>query len=209
VEIGGITSIAQDVQNDYVLESQRRYKDRIFGYVFGNPRDKNAVETVRRYLGEGLKGLKLHPRFHGYALHNVDMVGPLIEVCEEYGVPVFGHGSAEEFNTPFQFEEIARAFPKVPIIIGHMGSHNMVDMAIKAAKRNANVYLDTSYSMLDAVVTAIRSGVSTDRMLMSTDWPGSDFGLEQLKIDLATENDPEARRKIKGENYAKLTGMKI
>jgi predicted TIM-barrel fold metal-dependent hydrolase len=209
VDIAGVCSVAQDIQNDYVLEFQRNHPDRIIGYCFVNPRNKDAVDTLRKYLNEGLKGLKLHPRLHGFPLHNLDMVGPLLEVCQEFRVPVFIHGSGgEEFNTPFQFEEVAKAFPTVPVIMGHMGAVNMVDMAVKVATRNANVYLDTSYSVLDNLRTALFV-VKADKILMGTDWPGGDFRFEQLKIDLATQNNPEVRVLIKGLNYARIVGMQI
>jgi predicted TIM-barrel fold metal-dependent hydrolase len=211
VEIAGVCSIAQSINNEYVIENCKKYPDRIFGYAFENPREKGAVEDFRRCLDQGQKGLKLHPRFHGYFISLIDLVGPLMELCEEYKVPMFAHGGDEEFNTPFLFEELAKEFPRVPVIIGHMGAHSMADLAIKVAKRNKNVYLDTSDATLENVKTALRQGL-VDKMFMSTDWPESDFRLEQLKIDIATEDDPNkevTRRKLKAENYAKLTGMKI
>jgi uncharacterized protein len=187
-----------------VLKAQREHPDRLFGYCMVNPRDKQAVEILRRYLGEGLQGLKLHPRLHAFSLGNLMFVGPLLELCVEYRVPVFAHGSgSEEFNMPFHFEEIARAFPQVPIIYGHMGAFNAADDAVTVAKRNPNIYLDTSTASMDMVRNALRS-LGPDKILMSTDWPGNDFRFELYKIELLTENDPEARRKITGENYAKM-----
>jgi predicted TIM-barrel fold metal-dependent hydrolase len=207
VDAAGVCALAQDMQNDYVLEAQRKFPDRIFGYCFIHPRDNNAVETLRRYLGEGLKGLKLHPRLHGYPLYNHSLVDPLLEVCREFGVPAFSHGGSEEFNMPFDFEELARTFPDVPIILGHMGAYGAVDAAILAASRTPNLYLDTSLCSLSDLKAAIRIA-GADKLLMSTDWPGSDFRIENLKLELATEGSPEARRKIAGENYAQLAGMK-
>jgi uncharacterized protein len=204
VDQAGVAPIAQDIQNEYVLQSQRKYPDRIFGYCMVNPRDKNAAESLRRYLGEGLKGLKLHPRFHAYALGNHTLVDPLLEICMEYRVPVFvpGNGS-EEFNTPFHFDEIAKAFPELPIFYGHMGAFNSFEDAITVAKRNHNLYLDTSNAPMECVRQALRN-LGADKILMSTYWPDNDFRYEQYKIDLLTENDPEARRKIIGENYLRV-----
>ncbi len=209
VDRAGVCTLAQDIQNDYVLEAQRGHPDRLFGYCFINPRQPGGAQTLRRYLGEGMHGLKLHPRLHGYPLRSLPLVGPLLEVCQEFDVPVFSHGNgAEEFNVPFYFEELARAFPEVPLIIGHMGSFNAVDDAILVANRNPNVYLDTSLATWDNLVNAVRS-VPAEKILMSTDWPGNPFELEQMKIELATPNDLETRRKIMGESYAQLVGMPI
>lgn len=206
VDMAGVCSLAQDLQNDYILDAQKKYPDRIFGYVFVNPRQPDAVENVKRYLGEGLKGLKLHPRLHGFPLSNHKLVDPILEVCKEFKVPVFGHGGSEEFNMPFDFEEIARTFPDVSVILGHLGAFGAVDSAILAASRTPNLYLDTSLCAVGDLKNAIKY-VDTDKLLMSSDWPGSDFRLEYFKLELATEGDPAVRDKIAGGNYARLFGL--
>ena len=40
-----------------------------------------------------------------------------MEVCREYQVPMFAHGGSEENDHPFYFEELARAFPDVTVIL--------------------------------------------------------------------------------------------
>jgi len=206
VDIAGVCSVAQDIQNDYVLAAQKAHTDRLFAYVFVNPREKNAVETLKRYLDAGMKGVKLHPRLHGYSLSNHKLVDPIMEVCREYKVPVYGHGSAEEFNMPFDFEEIARTFPDVTVILGHMGAFGAVDNAILAASRTKNLYLDTSLCASGDVKNAIRI-VGPDKLLMSTDWPGSDFRVEHVKLQVACEGNPDAWKKITADNYIRLFGI--
>jgi uncharacterized protein len=204
IDLAGVCTIAQDVNNEYIIEAQRKHLDRLFGYAFVNPRDKNAAAQLRQLLDAGLQGLKLHPRLHAFALGNLEMVGPLMEICVEYKVPVFAHGTSnEEFNRPFHFEELAKAYPNVPILYGHMGAFNAVDEAILIAKRNPNVYLDTSTAAYFEVKEAFKV-LGPDKLMMSTDWPGNDFRLEILKIELMTEDDPQARQKIMGDNYATL-----
>jgi uncharacterized protein len=208
LDMAGVCSVAQDMQNDYILQAQRQHPDRLFGYAFVNARDKQSPEILRRYLGEGLQGLKLHPRLHGYPLSALGIVGPLMEVCQEFNVPVFVHGAgAEEFNTPYYFEEVARAFPEVSIIIGHMGAFNATDDAIKVAKRTPNIYLDTSLCDVLGVKTALKA-LGPERLLMGSDWPGSDFRIELFKIKVATEDNPAAFEMVAGESYRKLVGMK-
>jgi predicted TIM-barrel fold metal-dependent hydrolase len=41
---------------------------------------------------------------------------------------------------------------------------------------------------------------------MGTDWPGSDFELERLKISKAIK-DPADRAKVEGGNLARLLGL--
>lgn len=204
IERAGICTIAQDIQNDYILDVQKKHGDRLFGYCMINPRDRNAVQTLERYLDQGLQGLKLHPRLHGFPLSSPGLVHPLLEKCREYRVPVFSHGNGnEEFNTAFHFEAIARAFPDVPIIYGHMGAYNEVDNAIAVALRHDNIYLDTSLCSVDNLRTALNA-LDPERIMMSTDWPGSDFRVERLKVQVVTEKNDDARRLIEGESYRRL-----
>ncbi len=203
VDMAGVCTVAQSMDNDYVVKAQREHPDRLFGFCMVNPRDAAAKDTLRRYLDEGLKGLKLHPRLHGYQLGDHTLMDPLMEVCREYQVPMFAHGGSEENDHPFYFEELARAFPDVTVILGHMCALNYCDDAIMVACRNDNIYLDTSTAELFSVKAAIKKA-GADKIVMSTDWPGNDFRMELLKVELAAEGDLDTYHKITGENMKKI-----
>ena len=203
VDMCGVCTVAQSIDNDYVVRAQREHPDRLFGYCMVNPRLPGAVEELRKYLDLGLKGLKLHPRLHGYQLGDHTLVDPLMELCREYKVPMFSHGGSEENDHPFYFEEIARAFPDVTVILGHMCALNYCDDAITVAARNSNIFLDTSTAELFSLKAAIGK-IGASRIVMSTDWPGNDFRMELLKVEIATEGDEAARRAITGDNYARI-----
>ncbi len=203
VDMAGVCTVAQSIDNDYVVKAQKEHPDRLFGFCMVNPREANAKDTLRRYLDQGLKGLKLHPRLHGYQLGDHILMDPLMEVCQEYKVPVFAHGGSEENDHPFYFEELAKAFPSVTVILGHMCALNYCDDAITVAARNDNIYLDTSTAELFSVKAAIKT-VGADKIVMSTDWPGNDFRMELLKIKIAADGDQEIFDKIAGENMRKI-----
>lgn len=206
IDMAGVCTVAQAIDNAYVLRAQQTHPDRLFGYCMVNPREKGAAAMLRAYLDEGLKGLKLHPRLHGYQLGDHGLIDPLLELCKAYHVPMFAHGGAEENDHPFYFEELARSFPKVTIILGHMCALNYCDDAITVAKRNPNIYLDTSTAELFSIKSAIKQ-LGAERILMSTDWPGNDFRMELLKISIACEGIPGAYAQITGENYARVMRM--
>lgn len=204
VDVAGVCSIAQDIQNDYILNAQRNHPDRLVGSVFVNPRSPDAADTLKKYLDLGLVGVKLHPRLHGFPLSSVGLVHPLMEICQQYGVSVFVHGASnEEMNSPFHFQEIAQAFPEVVLIYGHMAAFNDVDNAILVAKRNANVYLDTSLCSLANLRQALNI-LGAEKIIMGTDWPGNDFRMEIQKVELACDGDKEVLQKICCDNYRKL-----
>ncbi len=203
VDLCGVCTVAQAIDNDYVVRAQKEHPDRLFGYCMVNPRERNAADTLRKYLDLGLKGLKLHPRLHGYQLGDHELLDPVMAVCGEYKIPMFAHGGSEENDHPFYFEELARTFPDVAIIIGHMCALNCCDDAIMIAKRNDNVYLDTSTAELFSVKAAIKK-VGAEKVLMSTDWPGNDFRMELLKIEIAANGDEGVRKLICGGNYSRI-----
>ncbi|MDR2156422.1 MAG: amidohydrolase family protein [Clostridiales Family XIII bacterium] len=206
VDMAGVCTVAQAINNDYVVEAQNAHPDRLFGFCMINPRLPDAGATLRHYLDKGLKGLKLHPRLHGYQLGDHALLDPLIAICGEYGVPVFSHGGSEENDHPFYFEELARSFPKVRFLLGHMCALNFCDDAIRVAQRNGNIYLDTSTAELFSVKAAIKQ-VGADRIVMSTDWPGNDFRMELLKIQIAADGNEDVFGKIAGENIRRIMNL--
>ena len=76
-------------------------------------------------------------------------------------------------------------------------------MPFTIARRNDNIYLDTSLCSVDNLRTALKA-LGPSRIMMSTDWPGNDFRLERLKIQVVTKGDDEARKLIEGETYQGL-----
>ena len=50
VDVAGGCSVAQSIDNDYVVNAWREHPDRFFGFCMVNPRDGQAVSTMRHYL---------------------------------------------------------------------------------------------------------------------------------------------------------------
>jgi predicted TIM-barrel fold metal-dependent hydrolase len=111
----------------------------------------------------------------------------------------------DPFCAPLSIEEISKNFPKVPVLIAHMGTIWNVNEAILVAKRNPNIYLETSGSQLIDVKLAYR-GVGAGQIVMGTDWPGSDFDLERAKIARAIPSASD-RELVEGGNLARLLGI--
>jgi uncharacterized protein len=91
----------------------------------------------------------------------------------------------DAFCAPLAIEEIAKGFPAVPTIIAHMGAVWNVPEAIIVAARNPHIYLETSATLMSDVKRAYaRLGAS--QILLGSEWPGSDFDLERMKIATRT-----------------------
>lgn len=199
-------SLGQMIDNDYTASVGRDHPDRIIPFGQVNARDVDAADKVRRdYDAHGFKGLKLHPVLHGYHIVDHGLLDPIYEACAERGIMVLFNALDDAFIHPLGIEEIAKHFPSVPTLIAHMGTVWNVSEAILVAKRTPNIYLETSSTQLIEVQMAYKD-LGPEKIIMGTDWPGSDFELERMKISKAIA-DPDHRAMVEGGNLAALLGL--
>lgn len=205
VDTAVVTTQPESIDNDYVARAQSRYPERLIGYAVINPWDYSAEDELRRALGPlGLKGLKLNPIRHGYALDRHEIVDPLFQICREFGVPILCHGGSDLFTMPGKFDEMARVFPDVTLILAHIGEPDAVDAAIRVAQRRDNVYVDTAGISLGTLKQAI-ARLNPEKILMGTDASWGRFELS-IQTVLRATTDERARRLILGENIARILG---
>jgi predicted TIM-barrel fold metal-dependent hydrolase len=205
VDMAVACSLGQATDNRYIRSVQERWPDRIIGFGQVNPRLEEAAAVVARCAQDGLRGIKLHPTMHGYHFCDHGLLDPVLAVCADHGLVVLVNALDDPFCAPLAIEEIARAFPAVPVLIAHMGTVWNVMEAILVAGRTPNLYLETSAAQLLDVRTAYRR-LGPGKIIMGTDWPGSDFDLERAKIARAIP-DPEHRRRVEGGNLAALLAL--
>ena len=130
---------------------------------------------------------------------------PVLAGCADNSLAVLVNALDDPFCAPLAIEEIARLFPAVPALIAHMGTVRNGMEAILVAEHTLNLYLETSSAqLLDVRTTSRWLGPGT--IIMATDWTGSDFDLERMKIARATL-DPEHRQQVEGGNLAALPSL--
>ncbi len=130
--------------NDRIIDAVRTHPGRIKGMAAANPwfGDKAANE-IRRALGEGLHGLMLHPVYQGFRLSD-HIVDPLLEAAAEFDVPVYAHTGTAGIAEPFHVAELARRYPALNFIMGHAGSSDYGEDAVRALEFADNIWLETS-----------------------------------------------------------------
>ncbi len=169
--------------NDAVKAAHDAFPDRLIPYCAVNPWQPDAVAEVRRCVTEwGFKGLKLHPTLNGYHLSDPVLVDPLFEEADGLGIPVIVHGASDLLNAPPEFAAMARRFPRVKLLMAHMGFFWSVDQAIEYARHLPNLYLETSRAPIFEITTAVRE-LGAGRVIWGTDSPFVDYEWEFKKME--------------------------
>jgi predicted TIM-barrel fold metal-dependent hydrolase len=159
----------------------------VYGLVWANPRSPGFVEQARDYLA--------HPRFVGIKLHlirdgfhpNDHVVHPLIELAIAEDVPVLIHSGHPIFSLPWIIEELVVEFPAAKIILAHMGHGNVVyiNASIDVARRNPNVYLETSGMPMHTKIRDAIDILGPTRVLYGSDMPAYHPQTEIDKVRLS------------------------
>lgn len=188
--------------NDHVLAAVREHPDRFWGLAAVNPWFGQAgVDELRRCLGEGLVGLKLNSHLQGFVLSD-PVVHPLIEVCEAFDAPLYAHTGTPITAEPFQLAELARTFPAVPMVMGHMGYTDFWYDAVPAALQSGNIHLETSLIDIMNIRSALER-IGPTRVLFGSDYPESELSLEIEKMAML-EMTAGQRDLVMGQNALNL-----
>jgi uncharacterized protein len=175
--------------NRRVAEHVGRHSDRMIGFAVVDPTedsfDDQSVVKLTEQLG--LKGFVLYCAVSGFhPTHTRAM--RFYEVAQEASLPVFFHNSGHaltpgavlEYSQPHLLDEVARAFPKLKIIIGSMGVP-FVDQTLAMATKHENVFADLTirpgkvWQTYNIVVAAHEWGIM-DKLVFGSGYPRSHAG---------------------------------
>ncbi len=145
--------------------SQRYPRLSAFSCVAKELGDAQAIvaEVVLR-ASQGAKGIKLHPGVFGFFPHD-RALWPMYAKCQELGLPVLADSaplphsrilavhpdpiaslethSHVDYGEPANFEPVLKEFPKLNLVLAHLGSA-WWDERVELAQKYPNVYFDTS-----------------------------------------------------------------
>ena len=163
---------------------------RFVAFVGMNPRFLSAAELSREIAdahAAGARGVKIiPPRIEAYG--NDPLFWPIYQACSNLGMPVLsqaGRGNEapgegpDPFGRPKYFADALAAFPKLKLILAHLGRDFEDDVAA-LTHRFPNVYTDTSIRLSglgkpgnwtpQAFVDQIRR-IGSERVLFGTNYP--------------------------------------
>lgn len=171
-----------EIPNRYVSDYVNRYPQKLIGFAGIDPTESGAVHEVRLARGDlHLRGITLSPPNQDF--HPADTRAMRVyAVAEELGMPILIHPgspfteqSKMEYGRPVLLDEVARTFPRLRIIVAHMG-YPWVDETICLLGKHQHVYADVSgmltkpWPAYNALVTAFQYGV-IDKLLFGSDFP--------------------------------------
>jgi predicted TIM-barrel fold metal-dependent hydrolase len=192
--------------NEAVLKAVKLFPDRLLGYAHIDPRDPDAaLRELDRIIDLAFVGVKMHSNLDHFVPWD-RCVFKVMERIQENQLPVLFH-TGEELSRPLQIAYLAKHFPEVPVILGHMGLWIAIE-SIPAAKLSENVYLETSIQgEMPALEEAVRE-LGSERVLFGTDIPFSNYRVEKCKIESLkiSEND---KKKILGENAVRIFHIRL
>ena len=181
----------------------------------GHGAAENIEVLLKKYL-KVIKGLKFHPTCLNLAANDRQYI-PYMKLAEKYNKPCLFHSEVLFDNTgnmlqngvsdPDFIYETAAKFPRVPVILAHMGlggdkAHEVgINTLIKSIDKNdAKLYADLAWvdwnnpekpHIIDVIDKLLHSskGDMTERLLFGTDAPLGVFGEKALKQPGAYETN--------------------
>ena len=198
--------------NQWTAEGMRRFPGRALGYCYVNPGcPREALAEIRRCVEErGFIGIKLYNEH----LCTEPIVFPIVELAIELGVPILHHAGHSHYFVAEQprmsggehLAELARRYPEARLICAHLGGGGDWEWEIKALRHAANVFLDTSGSVVDEglVEMAIRvAGV--ERVLFGCD-NSLTAGMGKMR---GAELSPADKQQVLGGNMQRLLQTRL
>jgi predicted TIM-barrel fold metal-dependent hydrolase len=205
--------------NEDVARLRERLPEKIVPFVYVDPREPKAAETVRKWVaGEGFRGLKLYPPIGFYP--DSPEILEFLSAVDDLAIPILFHAGRvaphpqllTKYAQPIHLEAAAYAARQCAIVVGHAGNP-WKDVTFGLALGVKNLFIDLTTSGgkdPDFIARVLRSpDLGADRMVWGSD--GLHKGVTSLnemrqKLDKigATE---EEKALVLGGTAKKLLGL--
>jgi predicted TIM-barrel fold metal-dependent hydrolase len=185
--------------NDYIAKSVKKHPKRLVGFGRIDPRREYAVQELNRIKNHlKLTGLKLHPMVECFRPDH-PFFNKFFQKTNELNLPILFH-TGDGFSSPGLILKIAKEYPKLPIILGHLK-----EAALGVMKQCENVYVETSGTSPDLV--ELSADIDQGRILFGSDVPYYRYPTQIIIIETA-EISQKVKRKILCENFQRLFSQK-
>src|SRR3954467_10574502 len=134
-----------EIPNQYVSDYVRRFPQKLIGFAGIDPTEKGAASEVRVARNDlQLRGVTVSPANQDF--HPTDSRAMRVYAeAEKLGMPVLIHPhgpmtdqSKVEFSRPYLFDDVARSFPNLRVVLAQLGQP-WIDETIVMLGKHANV----------------------------------------------------------------------
>jgi len=185
----GITS-----SNEFIADYVNAHPEKLIGFAAVDPVHDNVHDILEHGIKDlKLRGVKIGPIYQN--IHPMDeRMLPVYEFCEKHNLPILIHQATTfpqraplKYGLPILLEDVALQFPKLKMILAHLG-HPWVDDALVLIRKQPNFYSDISavhyrpWQFYNALITAKEYGV-LNKLLFASDYPFTtpDATIESLR----------------------------
>jgi len=175
------TALGGAITHEQVAGYVQRDPKRFLGFAGIDPKAGDPVASLERAMGLGLVGVTVNPA--AAAFHPTDTAAmELFEACQAKSVPVLVEAGSlmapqarMEFARPVLFDEVAREFPQLKLVLGAFGDP-WVDEGVALLAKHPTVYADLAgltlrpWQLFNALLTAHHLG-AMNQVLFGSNFP--------------------------------------
>jgi hypothetical protein len=205
--------------NDYIAEMQRQHPDRLIGFACINPHLRPGRELERCIKRLGLRGVKIHPENHCFAVDSLiggELMEAVVALQKEMGVriPILSHAMTTIGAMPDQFGRLAGRYPDVSIILAHgAGFQNLYFPSFEALVEHDNLFVDTAMATVDDLhLVGVAGRISVRKIVFGSDHFARGqrnlYGNFRHLLERAFP-DPGERGLIMGGNMARILDLRV
>jgi predicted TIM-barrel fold metal-dependent hydrolase len=188
--------------------------ERIIPFGSVHPDAADPAADVAKVAAAGLKGIKLHPMYQGFAADERH-AWPIYSAAQEVDLILGFHAGGDlsfplgdDRASPGRILRVHRAFPRLRIVAAHLGGWQMWDEVARTLA-GTDVYLETSYTFGSASSEQIERVLerhAPGRILFGSDSPWRDQA-QALALAGTAFPDPAVRRMVLESNAERLLGL--
>ena len=173
--------IGARIPNEFIAEFTAKDPRRRVGVAGIDPMSSDVLDEIEAAVGLGLVGVTMSPACQGFhPSHSAAM--RVYERCAELSLPLFvtladplTPVAILDFARPGPWDEVARSFPGLSIVINQLG-HPWIDETLVLAGKHDRVYADISgvatrpWQLYNALLSASSLGVM-EKLLFGSGFP--------------------------------------
>ena len=172
------------VPNEVIATYVAQHSEKLVGWASVDPTQPGHVEELNHCVHDlGLRGLKVGPAYQHFDPTD-KKYWPVFALSEKLDIPVIWHQGTTfpskanlRVSNPLLLEDITMAFPKLRMIVAHVGHPWETDL-IALLRKAPNLYTDISavhyrpWRYWQTMVTAMEYGV-THKFVLGSDFPSA------------------------------------